>query len=237
MLNVIEVYQDCLDRIAENENAHLSYLKFNRLSTLGELILIDWLTGDTAGIIPPEPWLTQKNKDWLSFLITKLPAQVQGSIITKPSDYYKYDNFYKLGSYAQADCEEDESQNDQCNTPIEVLDGQQFYTRCRTYIEELKPSFEKPIAKFVGNTIEVFPKDLGSVTLEYIRYPKFGYIVTKKDDVYNQVVADQVKSVNYEWDERARGFLVWVITDLFANSTREQALKQFNQATGKTIRG
>jgi hypothetical protein len=189
-----------------------------------------------AGQLPPEPWLTQKNRDWLSPFIARLKANVINSVITKPADYYKYDNFYRIGSKVEQDCEEEISP-DQCDTPITILDGDKFNQRCITYIAGKKPSFSKPIGKIAGNEIEVRPRDLGSITLEYIRYPKFAKLGKKIDPDFNDEVPDPANSEDYEWGEWARELLVFWITDMFANHIREQALKQFNAATGKTVRG
>lgn len=227
MLNSIEIYKDVLDTIAENENAHLSVPMFNRLSKRAENKILDWLTGN-VDIIPAPPF--QKNKDWISVFINKVPAQVTNGSIPKPDDYYGYDNFYRLGSKVQADCEEDE-EPEACNTPIEILDGQQYYVRCRTYIEEKKPSFKKPIAKIIGKTFEVLPIDLGSVVLEYVRHPIYGEVKVIHDNVFNEDVPDPATSINYEWSEGVRELLIWFIVDGFANYTREQALKQFNAAS------
>ena len=226
-MNVISVYNDTIDRIAENENAHLSFGKFNRFSQLVELQIIDWLTGNSSVIVPPR---FQKNKDWLSVFIKKSPQQVTGGVINKPEDYYTYDNFYRLGAKVDADCNEDEIQA-ACNTAIEILDGQQYYVRCRTYIEEKKPSFNKPISKIVGSTLEVLPSDLGSVVLEYIRNPVFGEIKVIHDNIFNEDVPNPTTSINYEWPDAVRPVFIWFMTDMFANYTREQALKQFNEAS------
>lgn len=222
-----EIYDDCIDTIGTDQNGDLSFSKFNRFSRRAELSIIDWLT-DNNDVIPAPPF--QKNKDWISTFIKKIPAQVTNGIIPKPDNFYGYDNFYRLGNKVEADCEEEEN-TQMCNTPIEILDGQQYYVRCNTYIEEKKPSFKKPISKMVGNTFEVTPNDLGSVVLEYVRNPIFGKIVSKLDTVYNEEVIDENLSTNYEWPEGCRQVLIWFIVDMFSNYTREQAIKQFNQAS------
>lgn len=236
-MNVIEVFQDCKDRVGENENGFFSIPKYNRFSRLAELRLIDWITGDISGLTPPEPYLTQKNKDWLSPFIKKYTAHAVNGSIDRPADYYKWDNFYRLGSKISSDCEEDETAIDSCNTPIEILDGAKFNKRCISWIEGERPSLVKPISKLVGKNFEVAPADLGSVGLEYIRYPIFGSVAKKKDLLYNRDVPDPDNSIDYEWEENAREVLVYFIVDQFSNTTREQALKQFNNATGKTVRG
>jgi hypothetical protein len=239
MLDVLSIYQDSArDNVNKDENGDFGYELFNRISRRAELRLIDWLTGDVAGVAPPTPYLTQKNKDWVAFLIKKHNAQFVGGEIDKPSDYYQWDNFYRIGGKVVSDCEEpEEFPEDNPDIPIEILDGQQYNVRRKTFIDELKPSYTKPVSKLVGKKFEATPKDLGSVTLEYIRYPVFGKIVTKFDPVYNDDIADPAASTDYEWDEYARELLIWFITDTFTIHNREQALKQANLQTGKTVRG
>jgi len=227
MLSIKEIYDDCIDTIGTDQNGDLSFSKFNRFSRRAELRIIDWLTGNDD-IIPKPPF--QKEKDWISTFIKKVPAQVTSGFILKPADYYTYDNFFRIGNKVEADCDENELPQ-VCNTPIEILDGQQYYVRCNTYIQEKKPSFQKPIAKVVGNTFEVIPNDLGSVTLEYVRNPIFGQIVSKFDSVYNEEVIDENLSINYEWIGGVREVLVFFIVDAFVNYTREDALKKFNAAS------
>lgn len=238
MSNIIDIYNSLsLDDANKDQNGTISYPRFNRLSRRAEIKLLDWVSGDIEGQKPPEPYTTQKDKDFLSPFITKFPAQVVNGSITKPSDYYGYENMYRLGNKLSADCEEEEASSDGCNTPIELLDGGQFFERCNTDIEELKPSFKKPIAKIIGKQFDFLPNDLGSVQLEYIRYPIYGEIKTKMDTVYNEEVPDPLTSINYEWDDKAINLLIWFMVDLFCNHNREQALKQFNAITGKTVRG
>lgn len=238
MISVISIYEDVTKDSANTaENGELGILQFTRLSRRAEISLFNWLTGDPAGIQPPTPYLTQKNKDWLSPFITKFPAHVVDGFITRPANYAAYENFYRLGSGTNSDCDEDETvSQDECNIAIELLDGQKFYQRCNTFIEGLKPSLNKPIAKMIGNTFEVLPKDLGSVTLEYIRRPKYAEIKTKVDVVYNEVVPDPLTSIDYEWQEEVRDVLIYIITDYYANNTRENAIKEFNMITGKQLK-
>ena len=239
-IEVTSLYDDVIKDSANTaENGEISVSQFNRLSKRAELSLLNWLTGDVAGQQPPAPWLTQKNKDWLSPFITQYKAHAEGGIITRPDDYYQYDNLALIGSAGNSDCDEDEDDaipKEVCNTSVELLDGQQFDIRCNTYIDEIKPSLSKPIAKMIGRTFVFAPKDAGSVQLEYIRYPVYAEIKSKKDSVYNDVIPDPLTSKNYEWDEAVRQVLIYVITDLWSNITREQASKTFNEATGKQLK-
>lgn len=242
-MNAVEIYKDVSFRINKQTNGELTYTQFNATSWLAQLNLIDWLTGSMTGQQPPEPYLTQKNRDWLSFLITKKDFNVVGGSITRPEDYYQYENFYKIGGNTGGECDEDKEEDEDevveesCSTPIRLMSNEKFNQRCQTYIKSLKPSFKKPIAKQVGVTFELKPADIGSVTLEYIRYPKRAEIKTKMDTTYNEEVPDEATTVNFEWPEYARPLLIWFVVDEFFNNTREQAGKQFNSATGKTPRG
>jgi hypothetical protein len=241
VINIISLYNDvALDSANKDENGSLSIARFNRFSKRAELLLMDWLTGDVAGKIPPAPWLTQKNKDWLAPFIVKKLDQVTGGRIARPEDYYGYDNFYRIAGLAPgASCNEDEE--DELLTPlgnpaITILDGDEFNYRVNTWIEELKPTFDVPIAKIIGKEFELSPFDLGSVGLEYIRYPVYGNIVPMPDPAYNDEVPNPALSQDYQWDESVRSVLIYCITNMYSDNTREQALKQFNAATGKTTR-
>lgn len=235
MISADDIYKDVLDRINDNENGAMTNNQFNRYSWLGQLACLDWVSGDISGIVPPEPYRTQKNRDYLSPFIVPFPVQVVNGKITKPSDYYTWENAYLLGNYnaTEIECDEDVVA-DGCNIAIELLSGDAFYNRCNTFIIGLKPSFLKPICKEVGNEFEFLPKDLGSITLEYIKYPIRSKRAVKLDSQYNEEVYDDTNSIGFDWPEFARPVLTWFIADLFFNYTREQAGKQFNAATGKT---
>lgn len=236
MIPISEIYDDVsLDNVNSAENGNLSLRMFSRISRRAELRMLDYISGDIENLKPPIPYTSSKVKSWLAPFIKKFPAQVTKGIITRPTDFYDYEDMYRLGGSGEVDCDTDVVV-DGCNGTIELLDPGQFNTRCKTFVEDLKPSFEKPIAKAVGRTFEFLPADLGSITLLYKRLPVFGKIVIKQDTQYNQEVIDAVKSTPYEWDESARELLVFFITDTFSIHTREQALKQFNTATGKSVR-
>ena len=236
MIDVISVYNDTArDNISESENGYFSYDMFNRVSRRAETRLLDYLTGDTEGLKPPMMQGNQKGRDWLSCVVKRVDLQVQEGLVDVPTDYYINDNLYLLGDYNKEAACDGQPNSEGSNTPIELLNAQQFFTRCNTWIEELKPSFLKPIAKRVGNVFEFRPLDLGNIAIEYVSYPKFAKIVSKVDTDYDDVIADETKSTNYIWDEGMRELLVWMITDTFAIHSREQALKQQNSITGKSV--
>lgn len=238
MISVKSVYEDvALDTVDSATNGNLDFKTFNRMSKRGELRLMDFLTGDVENIKPPTPYTTEKLKGWLSPFITPYSVQIKNGKIDKPENYYGFENFYLLGTYnVQSSCYEEVDNQEGCNTSIELLDGNKFYQRCNTFIEGLKPSFTKPIAKEVGNTFEFLPKDLGSLVLEYIRYPKFAKIISKADPIYNDEVVDEALSDNYEYDESMRELLIYFITQSFGVKVREQALLQANELQGKLVR-
>lgn len=239
MITVQSVYDDvALDTVDSATNGNLDFETFNRMSKRGELRLMDFLTGDVENIKPPTPYTTEKLKGWLSPFITPYSVQIKNGKITKPTDYYAFENFFLLGTYnQQSACDEDVDNQEGCNTSIEVLDGNKFYQRCNTFIEGLKPSFTKPIAKEVGKEFEFLPKDLGSIVLEYVRYPVFAKIIKQEGyDIYHNEVIDESKSVNYEYDESMRELLIYFITQSFGVKVREQALLQANELQGKLVR-
>ncbi len=237
MISIKELYEDVAkDSANEYENGSLLFDRFNRFSKRAELLLMDWLTGGAAPDNLPTPYLTQKNKDWLSPFIKQAKGQVVGGEWTRPADYYQKDNFYRLGPPVEddTDCNEDKEPS-ACNTTIHVYDGKEFNYRCNTNIDELKPSYNKPIAKQIGKTFQVAPLDIGSVGLDYIRYPLFAYIVGSVDQTFNEPIVGPT-SRDYEWDEAVRSILIFLITDMFANNTANGSLKGNNVESGKTER-
>ncbi len=234
MLSVVEIYEDATDRINPEENGHFSYAMFNRFAHIGQLRLLDWLSGDVSGVAPPEPFRTQKNRDWLSDFIVPYPASVTGGYITKPVDYYLFQTMSLLRGVTEI-CG-DEEPLITSNIPVTLLSNDKFYTRTQTFIEGLKPSMDKVYVKQVNNKFQFYPADIGNVELEYIRYPNRAKIVTKLDTVYNQEVPDELLSTDFEWGDYAREVLVWYIVDAFSNRVREQALKTVNTMTGKVTR-
>lgn len=231
-MDVVSVYNDVLDRTATEQNGTISIKKFNRFSRLAELRLLDYLSGDISGVTPPEPYTTEKLRDFLSVMLKSEPVQSKDGVFTKPGDYYKFDSSSIIGSYKDDHCGEEVIVSGE-DTPIEILDGPQFTSRSKTYIKSLKPSIEKPIGKMVGNKIETLPKDLGSAKLYYIKYPVFGEVKVKVDNVFNEEVPDEVNSVNYEWPESCRNLLVYFICQQYPLSTRERAFVEQNELVNK----
>ncbi len=233
-MDIISVYNDFNFEI-NKAGGYVSGPEFNGISRRAELKFLDWISGKLSGDVP-QPYTTQKVRDWLSPLIKPLPMQVTLGRVTKPSDYYGWENAFLLGDYFKApDCDNDDKDDDtvvsDCNIPIELLTNSAFYNRCNTYIRGLQPSFTKPICKMVGQEIEFAPKDLGSIKMEYVRYPVFGELIMKLDPVYNEEVPDAALSTPYEWNEYAREYILWFLIDVFSNSTRESSLKQMNAAS------
>lgn len=229
MIDPIEIYQDAVrDDSNKSENGYMPYEMFNRYLRRAEIALLKFLTGDLVMAQDfPIPYNTQKCKDYLRKFIAKKEANNSFKL---PEDYYYWDNLEMIGDFKKQDCEDSDKVEtiENCNTPIPILDGQVFNTRCKSYIPGLRPSQGSPICKIVDNTVITAPKEVGSMKLEYIRYPKFGRIEVMEDKEHNDVVPDPNKTVKCEWDEWAREPLVWMIVNLFSKHTREKALREFN---------
>lgn len=227
MISVISLYQDTArDDSNEAENGSFSYGYFNRNLKRAQINLLKFLTGD---LVPtkdfPMPFETQKNKDYLKDFITPFKAN---NWFELPKDFFAWDNLSKIGQKVSSDCN-DKKVN--CNTQIEILDGQKFYNRCNSYIDKLNPNRGgKPIAKIVANRVEFMPIDIGSVLLEYIRYPKEAFIKTKLDPEFNEEVPDEATSQNLEWGEWAREPLIWFMVNKFGTHTSNKTLKENNYA-------
>lgn len=229
-INIISFYEDCtLDDANKDINGNLNFDRFNRLLWRAQLKFIDWLTGHTKINVEPPPPLNQKNRDFLSPFITKSSAQVYNGTVLKPIDYYTWNDMYFLRKkqVAAEVCEEDVDEVEIEKVPIQILEPSIFNSRINTWIEDLKPE-NKPITKLVGRNFEFAPIDVGSITLEYIRYPRLATIVSMPDPDFNDEKPDPNNSIDIEFDEQARNHLIWFVTDLFSNNTLNGAMKQLN---------
>jgi hypothetical protein len=167
MIKATDVYNDAKDQLNEEENGQFSYAMFNRLSWLAHLRLMDWLSGDVAATQPPEPFLTSKNKDWLSPFVVSVKASPTNGEWPLPSDFYRMHNFEIIGSYTEQDCETKQViKVVNPNTPGEVVQGNEFASRGVSYIDELRGI---PMAKIVSNKLMFLPSDPGSIVVEYLR--------------------------------------------------------------------
>lgn len=235
-MEIVSLFFDYLDRTAQEQNGTTTIARFNRFSRLAELRLLDYLSGDVEAMKPPEPYNVQKLRDWLTYLgDTDKKSTVDGKT-PKPVNYYRFESLAIIGSYLDEVCGK-ETLVSRGDTPIEILDPAQFDDRCGTWVKDLVPSEKKPIAKMVGGFFEYMPKDLGSVRLNYTRYPVYGEVKAMIDTVYNDVVPDPVNSIDYEWPEFARNILLYFLVQQFQAATRERALTEQNEVINKGERG
>jgi hypothetical protein len=233
-VDINSIFLDVLDRISPEMNGSLTIQKFNRISKIGELNLLGWLTGSISSQPGyPEPYTTQKNKDFVAPILKTEKRSVVNGVVEKFSDYYMWERAAILGDRID-EVDGEQVTISEGDTPIELLDSAMFDARTKTHIESLRPSVKKPICKLVGNEFHFLPKDIGSIAIEYKRLPVFGELKSKIDEVYNNEVVDESASADYEWGEGLRTALVFFICEQYPIGTREVALQQQIQAVGKT---
>lgn len=228
------------DDVNSVENGNMGGDRFNRLSKRAELKVLDYLTGDVEGIIPPVMFSTGKLNDWLSQFIELKTVNVVNGYAKKPEGFYKIVSL----SAITGDTQEDENECDNninehidiCRNPIDLLTEDEFNFRCVTSIKGLKPTFLNPIAKRTDTGFAFAPKDIGFVEISCVRYPKFAEIKFKEDPLYKTMEIDEEESTNYEYGEWATEMLIYFITQLWAKHTREDALAQHNNLVGKSVR-
>lgn len=242
-MNVIDLFNTTADKVKQEQNGELSIASFNLKLKSACIWLLDYLSGSIEGLVPPEPYLTQKSKDYLAPLLTTVKGIVEDGTFNVPAQYFMFENMSVLGSYKDQECGE-EIIRAGCDTPIELLDSAVYDQRCFTYIKSLKPSMRKPIAKIessdLDSSILVFkfqPSDLGSIKLVFKRYPIYGEVKVKVDPVYNDEIPDPDTSIDCEFGEWARNLIVWHIVQSYAGSNRENALQEQNQVIAKSVRG
>lgn len=230
MIKSSEIYTDfVVDNANKDENGDVSYTQFNRMLWKVQLRMMGWLTGNFDEVNPPEKISPQKTRELLSVFLVKLPKQVISGEIARPDDYYSFHNVYAItGKTNECADKYEEETVEVTKKAIQILDNSKFTIRAATRIECMKPK-NKPIAKLAGAGFEFLPEDIGSVVLEYYRLPVKARIVTKKDATYNDVVPDEVNSVNLEWMEQARPYLLHFLNQEFSLPTRDMAFQQQNQ--------
>jgi hypothetical protein len=227
-VRVSDVYEGVLADINISASGQITTKQFNIWLKRAEIFLIHFLTGNITNANDfPMPYEKQKCKDYLKNFIAR--KKFSGEFVL-PDDYYQWDNLFKLGSYNGVEnCDGNEVVRvEGCDIQVPILDGQQFNARCNSEIEGLRPTEKNPIAKIVNNKVELKPTDAGSVSLEYIRYPKFGKLVMKRDSTYNTEVVDDEASGELEWDVWALEFLIWIVIDFYSKRVRNKSLKEFN---------
>lgn len=244
-IKVSSLYNDVLQQISK-ENGTLTITDFNRFSKRAENFFLDWVTGRVQGDVLPQMYVTQKTKDFVSPLIKPFKTSLDSDgRITKPDDYFVYENIYALYMNEENVCEDDvdldcdKSDVDNKETvgkvSVTLLDGDKFTKRLDSKIKGLAPSIKKPIAKEVGMFFEFAPKEIGGVVLEYVSYPIYAEAVGVVDPIYYTEVISETLSTNYQWGEYARNYLIYIIVDMWSNSVRERAQKEFNTATNKQL--
>lgn len=233
-MDVNSLFLDFCDRAAPEMNGTVTYSKFNRMLRLAGLRLLGWLTGSIANEPGyPEPYTSLKIKNLLSPYLVTRKFQVENGIVEKPMDeFYMWERAAIIGSRKDELCG-DPVIISGVDTDIELLDSAAFDYRANTHIKSLKPSGKKPICKEVGNEWHFLPVDLGSIAVEFKKYPIWGEIRTTIDPVYNVEIYDPVNSIQCEWQEGVRDALLFFLLEQVPVGTRESALQQQVQAVGK----
>lgn len=227
MLKVSDIYYACLDDTSKDSNGNLSHSRFNRLSYRASLRLMSFLVGSPKAETPPLPPSNQFGRDILAPFLKTYSATAAGGIITRPEDYFSFVNLFLLT--ADTDCEADEDEPiNIIKQPIEILSSDKFAARISTWIDELKPTLSTPIAKLNDDGFDFYPADIGNVALTYYRLPAHAEIKTKQDDVYHDQVIDEATSINYDFPEALRDYLIWFIVQQFSIHVRDKSLTELN---------
>ena len=238
-ININSLYLDVLDDLNKNENGYMSVVQFNRYVKRAGLDMLKVLTGEMpVSQNMPMPFDTQKLKDYLYQFFEQF--ETVGDFVL-PSNYYNWQYLYKLGVSSVADCETGViTKVDPKDKPIPILSEDDFNGRKNSFIEGLQPTGKSPIACITtlnGNQkgVKVAPTNSGSIRLVYVRYPIYGELKTVLDTTFNQPVYDPATSIDCEFNDYARNYLVWNISGKFLTHIREQGAKQLNMAEKPTI--
>lgn len=179
--------------------------------------------------LPNIAWeLTQKIMDDLRTLKEKvnLPVNSDGEM-NLPLDYIHVSRIRYNKATNNADC------TGVTLTPraVEVVPDLQWDVRVSASIK--KPSYDFPIANINSNYIQFEPKDLSTIELVYLRYPKvpiWAYNVVGDVAIY-----DPINSVNIELPEIQTNNIAEILLSYIGINLRETDLYQYAQS--KTVNG
>lgn len=208
--------------------------------------------------LPPVAWeVTQLTMDYLRDIkaTVTLPVTTAGRMAI-PADYIHKSSLtfdYVTQSTTGDPCAEDEPVNcateeqtakaktymqlhastnvvtrDTC--PVVILGDEQFQSMRNSEVR--KPSKKYPIARVMNGYFELLPKNLGTVTLTYIRFPLkpvWGYTLPNLvDPVYNPVT-----STDFELPPILKNQVVYCILTKLGINIREEQLQIFAQTMKK----
>lgn len=232
MISAVQLWEDfVIDDANKDMSGDVSIARFNRYLWRAQLKLMDWLSGnfDNKNYPPPEQVSTKKTRDWLAPFLVKLPKQVSNGEIERPTNYYLFKDLYRLKGVSP-ECIDEYNEDDikVVKVPVELLDSGKFNNRCDTKIRRLDP-LVKPIAKLSGAGFEFAPDDLGSVLLEYYRYPVKAEVVAVYSAQYNNEEPNEAASTPVEFNEGCRPYLIYFLNMEFSKNVREVGFQQQNE--------
>lgn len=166
----------------------------------------------------------QKITDDLRYLIVRREAYpVKNGLVNLPSDYLHLSTL----SYVRNDLDkEGELQSDLIN--FRILRDSELATQLSSVIFNKKiKSGKMGVARFVGDAIEIFPKEIFTVKLVYLRKPItpfWGFDVVNGKPVYSTD-----KSVDIELPDDCMNELVFNCASYLGMNLREAELIQYSE--------
>lgn len=193
---------------------------------------------------------TGKITDNVRYFVVKKPINLVDGIIPYPDDYAYYNNlrvaFDNGDLYEQ--CEK--CLQEKCNrlpddptidleeemqaeldkvinaarglVKIEVLDSDKITGRLSSKIKSLRPTTKLPIAEQLNTGFEVYPKDIGTAIMVYLKSPTEFKLVYKFDNDFNTEVYDSDNTIHPEWPIEVEGELATRIAKYHSQHMREQ---------------
>lgn len=229
MINVNKVYEFLQFISNKSQSGFLTPKDFNKSinSALYELITkryhnIRQQKPDGSPIIGFEQ--NQKVTDDLRYLIMNYDAYpVQSGFVNLPKDYLHLSTL----SYFRNDIDkEGETYTDLVN--FNILRDSELAAQLSSKIFAQKVKRGKiALARFIGDKIEVFPKDIKVVKLVYLRKPKqvvWGFEVVNGKPVYSTD-----KSIDIELPDDCMNELVFMCASYLGMNLRESELIQYSE--------
>lgn len=197
-LGVDDVLQESLRQL--NKNQISGYLNGNEYNNIIERVNLDWFN-DNASLYES----SGKNTDDMKVLKATTNIMVTSGVGPLPTDYYHYDKvqhrYYKPDGTSEMRPLDDKTTSDP---------DFGFFAASNKY-----PAFEVK-----GGNIEVEPKSINQITLDYLRYPAtpvWGYTISGGREVY-----DASTSTDFELPEYAFSDIVNRVVALVSVSIKDQ---------------
>ena len=216
----------------KNQRGNIKPDDFNLIAERAQIDLFMQRYGNPAqyqyGLPKPRiGWqMTQKITDDIKPFLKKTSFMLTGGQFSLPSDYVHLSS--ARGSFIMnKDCGQDPSVE---TTAVDVLNDNELSLRLSSFIDA--PSKRYPVMVFYDTYCQVYPTDMQSIVITYIRKPNkpvWAYTVTNNNAVY-----DAGNSVDFEMPDDTHNEICYRILSYLGVNLRDGELTQYAEKMKQT---